>query len=255
METLEALKGRIARIERQRPLAAPDCAPLGVAAVDAVLGGGLARARLHEIFAADPGDASSAAGFATMLALCATPPNAPLIWLRQEEAQHRAGRLHAPGLRELGLDPARLVMVVVPDPLTLLRAAADVVRCPEAGVAMIELWKSPRPLDLTATRRLAVAAEASGVTALLLRAGAEPAPSAAQTRWQVRSTPSAPLDADAPGMAALEIALLRQKGGPSGGPWPVEWNRERRRFEEPPLSRALSPVPERGPAAAGWQAG
>lgn len=250
METLQALKGRIARIERQTPLAAPDRARLGIGAVDAALGGGLARARLHEIFAADPEDASSAAGFATMLALLAAAPKAPLIWLRQDEAQNRAGRLHAPGLRELGLDPARLVMVVVPDPLTLLQAAADVVRCPEAGVAVIELWKAPRPLDLTATRRLAVAAEASGVTALLLRAGAEPSPSAAQTRWQVRAAPSAPLEAGAPGMAALEIALLRQKGGPSAGPWPVEWNRERRRFEEPPLSRALSPFPEHGPAAA-----
>src|SRR3546814_10246605 len=63
----------------------------------------------------------------------------------------------------------------------LLRAAAEIVRCDEVGVAVIELWRQPRPLDLTASRRLAVAAEASGVTALMLRIDAAPTPSAARS--------------------------------------------------------------------------
>src|SRR3546814_8550577 len=102
-----------------------------------------------------------------------------IIWLREERVERQAGGLYAPGLREIGIDPARLILGLLPDPLAVLRAAADVVRCPEAGVAVVELWRNPRQLDLTASRRLALAAETSGVTVLLLRVSALPATSTA----------------------------------------------------------------------------
>ena len=248
MDALQALRGRIARIERQRPVDAPALASLGLADVDAALGGGLARGRLHELFAAEREDASGAAGFATMLACLMLPAGAPVLWLRQEEAERQDGRLHAPGLAEIGLDPARLVLAVLPDPVTLLRCAADVVRCAEVGAVVIELWRNPRALDLTASRRLAVAAEASGVTALMLRAQAEPSPSAAQTRWSVRAAASTALEAQAPGHTVLDIELLRQRGRPSGGRWLLEWDREESRFTEPAASGAVAAAAERGPA-------
>ena len=107
VEALCALRGTIARIEGQRTADAPAPAPLGHATLDAAIGGGLARGRLHELFAAQPEDAGAAAGFATMLALLALPPGAPLLWLRQDEAERGLGRLHPPGLAEIGLDPSR----------------------------------------------------------------------------------------------------------------------------------------------------
>lgn len=253
MDALHALRGKIARIERHRPVDAPVLASLGVDDVDRALGGGLARGRLHELFAIEREDAAGAAGFATMLACLMLPDGAPVLWLRQEETERRDGRLHAPGLAEIGLDPARLVLAVLPDPVTLLRAAADVVRCAEVGAVVIELWSNPRALDLTASRRLAVAAEASGVTALMLRAQAEPAPSAAQTRWAVRTAVSTALDAQAPGHTVLDIALLRQRGRPSGGRWLLEWHREQARFGQTlasaaAASGAVATAAERGPA-------
>src|SRR5690606_27532876 len=136
---------------------------------------GLMRGRLHELFAAEPADKASAAGFTAMLARLVSSAETPLFWLR-EEAAERQHCLHAPGLAEIGIDPRWLVLVVLPDPVALLRAAAEVVRCTSVGAAVIELWRSPRALDLTASRRLALAAERSGVTALLLRAEAEPGP-------------------------------------------------------------------------------
>lgn len=251
MEQLAALRRSIARIERRTPAEAATWAATGHEAIDRQLGGGLARGRLHEIFAAGPGDASSAAGFAAMLAVRL---GGALVWLRTEEAEAEGGGLHAPGLGEIGIDPGRLLLGVLPDPLTLLRAAAEVVRCPEVGVAVIELWRSPRPLDLTASRRLAVAAEASGVTALLLRVAADPVPSAAQTRWAVRSIASNPLEAGAPGHPALDVELLRQRGGPAGRRWQVEWNRDRASFHEsgPDEAALLGAVVS---AAAGRSAG
>ena len=137
-------------------------------------------------------------------------------------------------------------LCIVPDAVTLLRAAADVVRCPEVGVAIVEAWGAPRALDLTASRRLATLAAASGVTTLMLRAEAEPVPSAAQTRWAVRAGVSTPLEAGAPGHPALAVELLRQRGRPGVGSWRVEWDREqavlceRRTGDAPPSGAVVS---------------
>lgn len=253
VDRLSALRRQIAGIERPRAVAAMDVATTGHGEIDAALGGGVARGRLHEVFAVDPADASNAAGFAAMLALRL---GGPMVWLRAEAAEARGGRLHAHGLGEIGFDPAQMIMAVLPDPLTVLRASADVVRCSEVGVTVIELWRMPRELDLTASRRLAVAAEASGVTALMLRAEAEPAPSAAHTRWGVRSAASTPLEANAPGHPAMAVELLRQKGRPAGGRWLVEWDREQaifreQRHEGTAPSRAVVPLPVRQPRKAG----
>mgnify|MGYP003583935345 CR=1 FL=1 len=213
---------------------------LGLAEMDQALGGGLAAGRLYELFPAHAQDEASAMGFAVMLMLCLTqgPQKLPILWLREEAVQRRAG-LHGPGLVDLGLDPSRLILGVLPDPKALLRAGADALRCAALGVVVLELSGNPPLLDLTATRRLALAAEESGVTPLLLRLrGARPAPSAAQTRWQVASAPSALLEADAPGHPALTLTLLRQRGGAAGLDWTVEWNRDEARFRLATLSGA-----------------
>lgn len=232
LSPLTALRQRIAAMAGVQAVESADLASLGHAGIDARLEGGLARGQLHEVIAGEADDASSAAGFASMLARRVVPEKAAIIWLREGEAQRGGGGLYAPGLVDLGIDPTRLVIGVLPDALSLLRVAAEVVRCPDVGVAVIELWKSPRALDLTATRRLAVAAESSGVTALLLRVAAEEAPSAAHTRWRVRSAAALPLEADAPGHTALEVELVRQRGGRAGGRWILEWDRDQAIFRD-----------------------
>jgi protein ImuA len=170
-------------------------------------------------------------GFAAMLALRLLGAGEmgggeTLLWLREEAVQRRAG-LHGPGLAELGFDPARLVLGVLPDARALLRAGADALRCGGVGAVILELHGNPALLDLTASRRLALAAESSGVTPLMLRLGkARTAPSAAHTRWAVGAAPSARLAAEAPGNPMLAVTLLRQRGGPAGQDFALEWDRE-----------------------------
>lgn len=219
--------------------------PLGHPSLDALLGGGLARGRLHEIVVAEAEEAGSGAGFAAMLALRA---GGAIIWLRTEAAERRSGGLYAPGLVELGVDPAALLLGVVPDDVALLRSAADAARCSGLGALVIESWGNPRALDLTASRRLVLAAERSGVTILLLRIAAEPAPNAADTRWGVSAAPSLAIEANAPGAVMLEIELLRRRAGPAGMRWRVEWDRDQQAFREPALSGAVVPLPARRPA-------
>lgn len=241
-EAIRVLRARLAAVERSRACDAPVLVATGHDGVDAALGGGIMRARLHEIHAASLDDGGSASGFAAMLGVRLARPGATIFWLREQAAEARGGCLHAPGLAELGVDPGRVVLGVMDDALALLRVAAEVVRCPDIDVAVIELWKNPRALDLTATRRLAVAAEASGVTVLMLRADAEPGPSAAQTRWSVASACAVPLEADAPGHPTFELRLMRQRGGRGDGAWQVEWDREQKIFREPALSGAVVPL-------------
>ena len=189
---------------------------------------GFVPAQLHELYACDQGDAASGAGFAIALALAAGA--LPMVWIRTEACERGGGRLHACGLAELGLAADRIVVVVVADEAALLRAAADAARCTGLGTLLIETWGRAPGIDLTATRRLMLAAEASGVTVLSLRVGAEPSPSAAASRWGVASVASAALEANAPGLPAFDIELLRRRGGPPGARWRVEWNRDAKCF-------------------------
>lgn len=245
---LTALRRRISGIElRQAEMPVPFST--GHKALDAALGGGLAQGRVHELFAASVDDAASATGFAAMLALRALQPGKVLLWLRTDIAERRGGSFHAPGYVELGGDPDALLLALAPDDVTMLRCAADAARCAGLGVVVTECWGTPRALDLTASRRLALAAEKSGVTLLLLRMDAQASPSAAETRWQVMAAPSQRLEANAPGPAVLEIELLRRRAGPAGMRWRVEWDRDERSFREAALPGAVVPLSLGRPAA------
>jgi len=222
-------------LARAEPITSPARFALGVAKLDGALGGGLAAARLHELWPAQAEDAPSAAGFAMLMALKAAGNKGAIVWIEQ---QARQGRLYPPGLAELGIDPARILFVNAPDEKTLLRAAGDVVRSPAPGAAVIVPAGPARLLDLTASRRLTLFAEASGTTAILLRAADPQAPSAATTRWRVAGAPSRALEANAPGSPAFTLDLLRQRGGAPSYGWQLEWDRDRAHFT--PLSRDLA---------------
>jgi protein ImuA len=220
---------------------------------DGWLHAGLARAQVHDIHAADAADGPAAIGFAVALALAGGA--LPALWVRTERDERRAGRLHAGGLVELGLPPPALILVVVPDETALLRVAADAARCPALGLVLVETHGEARGLDLTATRRLMLAAEGSGVMVLSVRVGGAVVPSAAATRWRVAATPSAALEAEAPGLPAFDVECLRRRGGPAGARTRVEWNRDTRCFvpadraRQAPLAGAGLPLAAGGAAA------
>ncbi len=222
--------------------------PLGCAEIDAALQGGLAPGLLHEAVTAGGRDGAAAVGFAAALALRAKERR-PLVWIRQRFAEVEGGDLYAPGLAELGLDPGGLTLVRARHPRDLLAAGLEAVRCPALGAVVLEMWGRSPLLDLTATRRLMLAAERSGVTAILVRVGAEAERSVAFTRWRVGAARSRPLAANAPGLATFDITLLRNRAGTSGLGWRVEWDHGQQRFRSAaPLSRGVVPLPQRRPA-------
>ena len=182
---------------------------------------------LHELHAGAE-DRAAALAFAFALGC---PAAAGTVVLARRGG--RLGRFAAApcgdGLVLLGIDPARLVIVDAGGELDVLRAGLEAARCPGVGVVLVEAEGRFAPYDLTASRRLALAAERTGGRVIVLRLGAEPRPSAAQTRWAIASAPSVPLpttpaDAGAPGWPALGVELLRRRGGPAGRRWRLEWD-------------------------------
>ncbi|MCY1672589.1 hypothetical protein OVA07_16435 [Novosphingobium sp. SL115] len=234
--------------ESAEPLEACRC-PFGIASLDAALGGGLARGRVHEFYATEGDDAASAAGFVVSVATGMTASGGTVLWLRAQRAARMSGVLQAHGWTELGGTPGRELVGVMPDSMSLLRAAVDALRCAALGAVIMEGWGVMRELDLTASRRLALAAEKSGVPLLLLRHEATPVPSAAQTRWRVAAAPSHALPGNAPGGPTFDVTLLRQRSGPCGLDWRLEWDRDRRMFREAALSGAVVSPPAHRPAA------
>src|SRR5467141_1175508 len=215
--TLATLRGSIEHIEAHGDAYLSDRVALGHADADATLQGGLALGAMHEVFAEAGRQSAAATGFVAGLAGRAAARR-PLIWVRQDFTEIESGVLSMSGLAELGLDPRLLVTVRAADVDTALRTAADAMACDALGVVVLEVWGEPRQFDLVASRKLTLAAQASGVTGLLLRIAATPSPSTAETRWIVRaahSPPSAPSMPAAPwsawGAPVFDAQLVRNR--------------------------------------------
>ncbi|MCC7046720.1 MAG: damage-inducible protein [Alphaproteobacteria bacterium] len=129
--------------------------PLGLPALDAALPeGGLALGRLHEVMA-PAGEAGT--GFAAALLARIAGAQGRVLWCGPMP--------YGPGLAEFGLDPDRVIFArTAPDAETLW-AMEEGLRCPSLAAVLGEVGV----LDLTAGRRLQLAAERWGVTAIALR--------------------------------------------------------------------------------------
>ena len=222
----------------------------GASSIDQRLQGRMPRAALHEIFSAKPEDIVSSSAFAVMLMLRLAEVDRPTVWIAEERVRIRSGRLYPPGLIALGGNPDSIVLVETVTARDALRAGADAIRSCAAGAVILSIHGNAPLIDLTATRRLMLAASQAGVLALLLRFDATPAASAAYSRWQIASAPSRPFAANAPGFTAFDVALTRHRGGIAPFEMRLEWNHETRTFRESPISGSLSAIASGGAAGA-----
>jgi protein ImuA len=219
-EKLGFLKESLVRAGLERPDSHGRVA-LGHVAADACLKGGIGRGTLHEFFPGAAGDEAAATGLAAALA-ARVAVRKRVLWLTEDFAGLEHGEISALGLLELGLGPARFLLLRATDAVSVLRAAADALTCRALGALVIEIPGEVKALDLAASRRLVLAANESGVTAFLLRCSAEPEPSAAETRWLVRAARSDCKNENW-GHPLFDAELVRNRHGPTGQ-WLMEWN-------------------------------
>jgi len=141
----------------------------------------------------------------------------PLLWVQDRMAILEAGRIYPPALGRQGI-LSEIIHVTARDARSALWAMEEGLRCAALGAVIGELWGDPASLDFTATRRLAVAAERSGVPAWLVRLNGAANLSGARMRWRLASAPSLPhpFDPRAPGAPAWDAELFRARGHPPG---------------------------------------
>jgi protein ImuA len=201
----------------------PGPVPLGIEAVDAALGGGLARGALHEISA--PGEAHLAAATGFTLALASSARH--LLWIAEDMALAESGVPYGPGLDHFKRAPEHLVTVAVSNKRDLLWAMEEALRCRAIGAVIGEMRHGA--LDPVAVRRLSLAATESGALAFLLRAHPAEDSSTAMTRWIVGAAPSAPAQDFEFGAPRFAAQLVRNRRGPLGS-WILEWRDTDERF-------------------------
>ncbi|HEY2446391.1 MAG TPA: hypothetical protein VGI20_11710 [Rhizomicrobium sp.] len=195
--------------------------PLGHAAADLCLKGGVQKGTLHEIFPAAAGDEAAASGFAAALS-ARVAARKRMLWIRHDFAALEEGELSALGLLELGLDPTQMLLLRAADAGSVLRAAGDALSCKALGAVVMEIPGTPKILDLAASRRLVLASAQTGVTVFLLRPMAEPDASAAETRWLIRAACSSDKNENW-GSPLFETDLVRNRHGRTGH-WVMEWS-------------------------------
>jgi protein ImuA len=186
--------------------------PFGVEAIDSRLPGrGLALGALHEV--AGGGNAAiDGAAAALFAAGIAARTKGKVLWCitRQD--------LFAPALAQVGLAADRVIYVDACDEKSLLACFEEGVRHGGLGAVVAEVAR----LSMTASRRLSLAAEASGSIAIAVRrwrrqteAADFGQPTASATRWRVSTLPSTPLPVPGVGRARWLLELIRCRAGES----------------------------------------
>jgi protein ImuA len=211
LPVLKALRERIQCLEggaaRHRTVL-----PFGINAIDQHLPeGGLALGALHEVAGGGNGAINGAAA-ALFTAGIAARTRGQILWCvaRQD--------LFTPGIAQAGLLPNRVIYVDAGDKQTVLACFEEGLRHGSLGAVVAEVAS----LSMTASRRLQLAAEGSGVIGIAIRRWRRQMettdfgqPTAAVTRWRVSALPSTPLPVPGVGRARWQLALIRCRAGES----------------------------------------
>ena len=248
---LDELRERIRLLERAtgRP---GGILPFGIPDVDAHLPeAGLVRGALHEVSGGETDEIHGAAA-ALFTAGILARMEGPALWITT------ASDLFAPGLACAGVTPDRLLQARAPNEKTVLLAMEEALRHTGLCAVVGEAAK----LSMTASRRLVLAAEKTGVMALLIRRRPEGRPfeetlTAAATRWRVTPIPSTPpLFGDSPaagiGRARWRVELTRCRSGEAAH-WILEACDAQGRLSLP-ADVAYGPAAQAGRRASGRQA-
>jgi protein ImuA len=183
--------------------------PFGVSALDRHLPGrGLTLGALHEVV--EHGPAAEFAGSATFFtAGIAARLKGPVLWCLTRRD------LFAPGLMKVGLHPDRVIYAETNRDADVLPLIEEGLHQKGLGAVIAEVSR----LGLTTSRRLQVAAEASGVPALVIRRWWTVAqkdltklPTAASTRWRVSPVPSEVVPAAGLRRGRWQVELVRCRG-------------------------------------------
>jgi protein ImuA len=228
--------------------------PFGLAAFDSHLpNGGLACGALHEIVPTTQAALPAAFGFVVAIlarlsssygagladgertdAHCLPhgfqngPPYGTerrIVFVMPAHALRQRGRLSGHGLKSLGLNPRRAILVETAHWQDSLWALVEALRsaAPQAVAGMIDR------LDLKTSQKLHLTAAEAGLPLLLLRPSQTLESSAAATRWRIDAAAGARDRFRSYARARWQVQLERCRNG-RPGEWVVEYDHVAHRF-------------------------
>ena len=229
--TLCRLRQAVAKIEGQETDLAIGARALafGVRTIDAVLQGGLAPASLHEVAPAVMRDFGAAMGFAFAVAARASDDGRNTLWIQTDFAAIESGNIYGLGCDLFGLPTRQLLLLKVARPRDALWAMEEALKCRALACVIAELPNDGSIADLTATRRLTLAAREGGGFGFIFRHRPSPLTSSAETRWEVAAAPSRPDQFGGLGRTAFTLSLTKNRRGPTGR-WTIAWDHNERAF-------------------------
>ena len=209
-ETLCALRQTIARLEGRAPdrvetpvsmagkpqarfggEPAPRLLPLGHAALDDALQGGLPLDALVELRGHALRDAGAVSGFAMALCAClAADARRLCLWIGEPVVAMETGLPHVEGLADHGLPPGHLLYAApkkIDEALWLAEAA---LASRAFAAVLVEVRGNPARFGLTESRRLSLKARAVGRPVFVLRQAGEEEASSAALRLHIRPAPA-----------------------------------------------------------------
>jgi protein ImuA len=207
--------------------------PLGLDAIDAHLPhGGLAVGALHEVAPHQHGDTPAAFGFLVTLLARFAPTTRPVLLIASHRVLADHGRPHGHGLQQLGLDPARLILVETRNDQQTFWALEEALR----SRAPAAIGGAAARLDLKTSQRLHLVAGDAGLPLVLLRPAQADDASAAATRWCIGAAEAARDRFGLLTRTRWRARLERCRNG-RPGEWLVEFDHAAYRFSlAPPLA-------------------
>ncbi len=137
------------------------------ASLDALLSAG--HGNLSEILPARAPDAPAAAAFALAMALRARAARGggALVFVLEDLGAREFGLPYGRGLAQAGLDLSSFALIRTRRPRETLWAMEEALKSPACAAIVAETFLNPRLYDLSASRRLLLAARRSGALGLL----------------------------------------------------------------------------------------
>lgn len=226
--------------------------PLGIAALDDILQGGLPLGGLIEIRTAETRNAGAAMGFVLALAVLCQGDHAqgssPILWIGQGMTAAEAGGPYGRGLQAYGLDIRHCIFSSPRTIIDALWIAEAALSAPVFTAIILEVRGNQAQFGLNESRRLHMRARTGNVPIFLLRQAGEEEASSALFRFLVAPAPATarPLPDGSAMDGSIGNPVFRVTVEKSRAFAPLvllmEWSSHARRFRHLTSETATSPA-------------
>lgn len=215
-EIISQLQKEIHLLQGFKPALTGTIGNVGLGAIEAAFPNSVfPKNAIHEFLTLVPEHAAACSGFIAGILHKLMQDGGACLWISANRS------LFPPSLKSFGVEPDRIIFVDLQQEKDVLWAMEEALKCEGLAAVIAEV----REVSLTASRRLQLAVEKSGVTGLVLRNDAHRlSTTACVARWLVKPIASQ-LEDNMPGVGfpRWNVELLKVRNG-NPGKWDIEWS-------------------------------